>query len=355
MAFLKFLRFKIRRKRVHDGIVAVAPHGNGDCDKSISTKDDFSARNISWQEMEMLTMNCSSSRVIGYGGFSTVYLAKFLDSSLGAVKIQCSSERLRQVYQQELKILLHIRHPNIVKLIGYCDERGEGVLVFEYMPNGTLEENLRGKGNRLSVLSWRTRMSIAFQLAQAIEYLHDKCSLQIIHGDIKSSNILLDENFSCKLCDFGSVKMGFASMVQPPSSSRNHHRMIVGSQGYLDPHYLKTGLASKKQDIYSFGVIILELITGLEAFCSERRRKLTCIADPMLRDAAKVREMVDSRLDKDDTFNLEEANAMASLSAMCLHRSPGLRPSASEILTTMKDKIPSVTFLFEKSTALWKG
>lgn len=344
MAFLKFLKFKISRKRIHNGV----------CDKSISTKDDFCARKFSWHEIEMLTMNFSSSRVIGYGGFSTVYLAKFSDSSLGAVKIQCNSERLRQVYHQELDILLNIGHPNIVKLIGYSDEREEGVLVFEYMPNGTLEDNLRSKGNRLSTLSWRTRMSIAFQLGKAIEYLHDKCNVQIVHGDIKSSNILLDENFGCKLCDFGSANMGFASIVQQSSSSRANRRMIVGSQGYLDPHYLKTGLVSKKQDIYSFGVIILELITGLEAFCPAKRQNLTCLADPMLKDVTKVREMVDLRLNMDDTFDLEEANAMASLSALCLHRSPSLRPSASEILRTMTDKIRSVSFVCEKSTVISK-
>lgn len=346
MAFLNFLKFKIRRKRVH----------KGECDKPISSKDpDIGATSFSWQEIEKLTMKCSTSRVIGYGGFSTVYLAKFSDSRFGAVKIQCGSERLRQIFDQELKILLHISHPNIVKLLGYSDdEREEGVLVFEHMPNGTLEENLRGKGKRLSAVLWRTRMRIAFQLAQAIEYLHDKCGLQIVHGDIKSSNMLLDENFDCKLCDFGSAKMGFTSIVQQSSSSRNQNRMIVGSQGYLDPHYLKTGLVSKKQDIYSFGVIILQLITGLEAFCFEKRQQLTCIADPMLRDTTKVRNMVDWRLRIDDTFDLEEAKAMASLSALCLHPTPSLRPSASEILRMMQDKIPSVSFMLEKPLLLRK-
>lgn len=363
MAFLKCLKFKIiRRKRVHNGDVVVSDGTKNDlCNKFV---EGFSVRRFSWNEIDVLTMKCSSSRMIGYGGFSSVYLAKFLDSSLGAIKIQCSSERLNQVYKQELKILLCVSHPNIIKLKGYCDERDEGVLVFDYMCNGTLDENLRGSRKNSSTLSWKKRMVIAYQLALAMEYLHDKCSLQIVHGDIKASNVLLDEDYNCKLCDFGSAKMGFSSLVLPPppppppsssSLSMKHNRMIVGSQGYVDPHYLKTGLASKKQDIYSFGVILLELITGMEAFCAENRQKLTTIADPMLRDATKVEEMIDPRFKNDHTFDLEEAKVMTSVSSMCLRRSPSTRLSAAEIVATMKDQVCSISYPFEKSTVSAKG
>ncbi|KAK1377020.1 Protein kinase domain-containing protein [Heracleum sosnowskyi] len=347
MAFLKCLKFKIRRKRIHDGVVVLSDGTKTDpCNKFVQ---DSIVRRFSWDEIQVLTMKCSSSRMIGYGGFSSVYLARFLDSSLGAVKIQCSSERLNQVYKQELNILLSICHPNIVKLKGYCDERDEGVLVFDYMCNGTLDENLRGSRKNSVTLSWKKRMVIAYQLALAIEYLHEKCSLQIVHGDIKASNILLDEDYNCKLCDFGSAKMGFSSLVLPPSSMK-HNRMIVGSQGYLDPHYLKTGLASKKQDIYSFGVILLELITGKEAFCAETRQKLTIISDPMLTDTTKVEELMDPRFENDHTFDLEEAKVMTSVSSMCLRRSPSIRLSAAEIITTMKDQVSSISHPFEKST-----
>lgn len=357
MAFPKLFKLKIQRKRVHDSVVVVFDDTKNDLRNKFV--EDCIVRRFSWDEIEVLTMKCSSSRMIGYGGFSSVYLAKFLDSSLGAVKIQCSSERLNQVYKQELEILLSVSHPNIVKLKGYCDERDEGVLVFDYMCNGTLDENLRGSRKNSFTLSWKKRMVIAYQLASAIEYLHDRCSLQIVHGDIKASNVLLDEDFNCKLCDFGSAKMGFSSLVLPPSSSsslpRKHNRMIVGSQGYLDPHYLKTGLASKKQDVYSFGVILLELITGIEAFCAKNKQKLTTIADPMLRDATKVEELMDPQFDNDHTFDLEEAKVMASVSAMCLRRSPSTRLSASEIITTMKDQVPSISKLFQKSTGTATG
>jgi serine/threonine protein kinase len=161
-------------------------------------------------------------------------------------------------------------------------------LVFEYVSNGTLQDKLHGAGreiresSRSTVLSWRKRMAIAYQLAQALEYLHEKCPLQIVHGDIKPSNILLDEQLNCKLCDFGFAKMGFSSTVM---SSNNRKQVMMGSPGYTDPHYLRTGIASKKNDVYSYGVIILELVTGMEAFCEERGQGqlLTSMIGPILK------------------------------------------------------------------------
>ena len=220
-------------------------------------------------------------------------------------------------------------------------------MVFEYVPNGNLQEKLQERERE--VLPWKNRTAIAFQLAQAIEYLHEKCTLQIVHGDIKASNILLDEHFNCKLCDFGSAKMGFSSTVMPPSSSRTK-QIMIGSPGYTDPHYLRTGFASKKNDVYSMGVIILELVTGMEAFCPERGQLLTSIVAPNLRDISecgaeeKVAELVDPRLA--GKFDLEEARAMLSIAALCLHQSPTVRPSTSQIMRTIKEKITSIGFLF---------
>ncbi|KAA8526044.1 hypothetical protein F0562_007856 [Nyssa sinensis] len=344
-ACFKFLR----RKR--DRVVFI---GDGDDENDTVLYNDERKKNsgrFTWDEMQKFTMNFS--KVIGSGGFSTVYLAQFPDSTLAAVKIHSGSERLNLVYKQELEILLQLRHDNIIKLLGYCDEREEGVLVFEYISNGSLQEKLHGFRDRTStsLLSWKSRMVIAYQLAQAIEYLHDKCSLQIVHGDIKASNILLDDKLNCKLCDFGSARMGFSSMVLPPSSSFYSSssspmmkQLMMGSPGYVDPHYLRTGIASKKNDIYSFGVILLEVITGIEAFCSEKGQMLTSIAGPMLKNHETVAEMMDPQLGRD--YDLEEARVMASISALCLRHPASLRPSAANILQTMKDKIASISFLF---------
>ncbi|KAL6579348.1 hypothetical protein OROMI_009564 [Orobanche minor] len=229
--------------------------------------------------------------------------------------------------------------------------RKEGVLILEYIPNGDLQEKLHG--SHTSLLPWERRMAIAFQLAQALAHLHEKCSPHIIHGDIKPSNILLDDNLNCKLCDFGSAKMGFSSAVLPgpPDSnsnfSRNNRRLMVGSPGYTDPVYLKTGLASKKNDIYSFGVVVLELITGMEAIDPERGERLANRAEPMLENIEMVMmEIVDRRLNGE--VDLEEARAMIRIAAKCVCGSTSIRPTASDIVAIMRSEVSSLSFLFQK-------
>ncbi|EYU19451.1 hypothetical protein MIMGU_mgv1a009696mg [Erythranthe guttata] len=330
MKFVKFLRLKLSScKRVGGKRVAAFDIGDDDDDVEDYTLKSNSI--FSWEEIQKLTMNLSM--VIGYGGFSTVYLAHLPDSTTAAVKIQCSSERLNQAHKLELEILQHLQHPNIVKIIGHCHDREEGILVLEHAPNGNLQEKLHGSSKNNNIhLSWKKRISIAFQLAKAIEYLHKHPTLQIIHGDIKSSNILLDQNLNCKLCDFGSSKMGFSSLVLNPNSNsfiRRNRVTMVGSPGYTDPHYLRTGLASKENDIYSFGVVILELITGIQAFNPSTGERLTAV------------EIVDPRLEGDVDF--EEVKAMAAISAMCFSDSPVHRPSASDILNIMANKISSIS------------
>lgn len=225
----------------------------------------------------------------------------------------------------------------------------EGALVFEYVPNGNLQEKLHGRpatAKTAAVLPWKIRLTIAFQLAQAIEYLHEKCSLQIVHGDVKSSNILLDERFNCKLCDFGSAKMGFSSAVaNPPSSPFRAKQLMVGSPGYTDPQYLRTGIASKKNDIYSFGVVLLELITGKEAFCSEKGQLLTSIVPPAIREGGgikpwEVAELVDPRLQGD--FEGGEAEALLSIAAACTSQAPAPRPAIGGVLQMMRERMGNV-------------
>lgn len=207
----------------------------------------------------------------------------------------------------------------------------------EHAANGNLHEKLH---NSSSSLSWRQRMAIAYQLATAIDHLHQNC---IIHCDIKTSNILLDDQLNCKLCDFGSSKMGFSSLVAPPSKSR---AAMLGSPGYADPHYLRTGLASKKNDVYGFGVILLELVSGMEALDPLSGERLTTRAGPVLREMEKVAELMDPRLLSRGDFDLEEAKAMAAVAAMCLSDSSALRPSSSEVLITMRKKVSSISYLF---------
>ncbi|XP_009382326.2 salt tolerance receptor-like cytoplasmic kinase 1 [Musa acuminata AAA Group] len=287
---------------------------------------DVALRRFRWAEVESLTGNFAPAAVIGEGGFSTVYLACLApDASPAAFKLQRPSERLHRAFRQELDVLIRLRHPYIVRLLGYCDDREGGVLVFEYVPNGSLHEKLHGDGGG-AVLPWARRMAIAYQLAQALDYLHDGCDIQIVHGDVKASNVLLDERLEPKLCDFGSTRVGFSAAVLP----RAAHPML-GSPGYVDPHYLRTGTVSKKNDIYSFGVLLLELITGSEAFDSAAERMLTAAVGPALRDPfARAGELVDRRLAR--AYDAAEVAAAASMAAACVGDNPSLRPSMAEVV-----------------------
>lgn len=205
--------------------------------------------------------------------------------------------------------------------------------MLEHVPNGTLHNALHS--NIKSVLSWPQRMSIAFRLAIALNYLHEECDLPIVHGDIKSSNVLLDDGMSPKLCDFGFARLGFSATVTRSANP------MMGSPGYVDPCYLRTGLMSKKSDVYSFGVLILELISGMEAFSEEKSRMLTTVMRPRLKEMA-VEEIVDARLGGE--YDRDEAVIMARIAARCIGENLSLRPAMGEVLELMRKDIPSAAF-----------
>ncbi|KAF3322435.1 receptor-like protein kinase [Carex littledalei] len=303
------------------------------------------ARRFGWTEVESITGGFNSA-VIGEGGFSTVYLARF-SRCLGAVKLSRSSERLQRLFKQELDVLRTVNHPHIVRLLGFCDERDEGVLIMEFVPNGNLHEKLHGTRCNQSILSWSQRMLIAFQLAKALEYLHELCDPQIIHGDIKASNILLDGNMHAKLCDFGSARVGFSATVQPQTRS-NRVNQIMGSPGYVDPHFLRSGMITKKSDVYSFGVLLLELITGLEAFCTKTEKRLTVLLAPQLSEREKgLGELVDQKLG--GIYDAKEGADMVELAMSCVGENPSLRPSMTEVVRIIREKaIASIGSTYEQ-------
>ncbi|KAG6397073.1 hypothetical protein SASPL_143234 [Salvia splendens] len=180
----------------------------------------------------------------------------------------------------------------------------------EFVPNFTLHHKLHD--SKTTPLAWTKCAAVAFQLASAIGYLHDVCSPHVVHADIKPSNVLLDDNLNCKLCDFRSASVGFSAAVAPG-----------------------------KNDVYSFGVVVLKLITVIEVFCPATGERLAAKA------ARNAAEMVDLRLRGGDE-DMGEVGAMAALATKCISEWPGIRPSTSEILTAMREAISSLTFGFHK-------
>jgi serine/threonine protein kinase len=294
-------------------------------------EDSGAARQLAWAEVEAATGGFSS-KVVGRGGFSTVYLASLPTSSrLGAVKVHCSSERLHRAFRRELDVLLSLRHPHIVRLLGYCDERDEGALVFEYAPNGDLHERLHGDAAGVQVLPWARRVAVAFQVATALEYLHEGRDPAVIHGDVKASNVLLDASMDARLCDFGFAHVGVAATM----GGRPSDRAVMGSPGYVDPHLLRSGVPTKKSDVYSFGVLLLELLTGKEAVCRETGHRLTAAVRPKLSDG-QAPDVLDPRLRGD--CDVAEAAAVAELAMQCVSDSPGLRPSIADVVRVLQEK-----------------
>ncbi|XP_048558558.1 salt tolerance receptor-like cytoplasmic kinase 1 [Triticum urartu] len=289
------------------------------------------ARRMAWAEVESAT-GAFSSRVIGQGGFSTVYLASLSSARLAAVKVHCSSERLHRAFRQELDVLLSLRHPHIVRLLGYCDERDEGVLVFEYAPNGDLHQRLHGGEEDAVPLPWLRRVAIAFQVATALEYLHEGRSQAVVHGDIKASNVLLDGNMDAKLCDFGFAHSGVSATA---GRGRSSGRAIMGSPGYVDPQLLRTGVANEQSDVYSFGVLLLELVTGREAVCRETGRRLTAVVCPTVSEG-NVADVVDRSLT--GKYSADEAAVVAELAMRCVSDAPGLRPSMADVVHVLQEK-----------------
>ena len=201
------------------------------------------------------------------------------------------------------------------------------MLVLELAPNGNLHDQLQSTA---APMPWARRVSVALQVARALEYLHNRCEPQVVHGDVKASNVLLDASMAAKLCDFGSARMGFSAAVRPRSSART----MLGSPGYVDPHYIRSGVVTKKSDVYSFGVLLLELLTGMEAFCAAEGRLLTAVLAPRLRAGCDARGLVDERLGT--AYDAAEAAAVAALAAACVGENPSLRPSMADVVRTLE-------------------
>ncbi|XP_028753996.1 calmodulin-binding receptor-like cytoplasmic kinase 3 [Neltuma alba] len=203
------------------------------------------------------THNFSDNFQIGEGGFGTVYRAQLEDGLVVAVKRAKRElfEALRTEFSSEVEILAKIDHRNLVKLLGYIDKGNERLLITEYVANGSLREHLDGlRGN---ILDFNQRLEIAIDVAHGLTYLHTYAEKQIIHRDVKSSNILLTESMRAKVADFGFAKLG------PTNSDQTHvSTKVKGTVGYLDPEYMKTYQLTPKSDVYSFGILLIEIVTG---------------------------------------------------------------------------------------------
>ncbi|OIW19620.1 hypothetical protein TanjilG_18430 [Lupinus angustifolius] len=292
-----------------------------------------------FNELKNATRNFLSDSVIGQGGFGNVYKGWIDGLTLGAArpggsemvvavkKLKAEGFQGHKEWLSELNYLGQLHHPNLVKLIGYCLEGDNRLLVYEYMPNGSLENHLFRKG--AEPLPWATRIKVAIGAARGLTFLHDS-KQQVIYRDFKASNILLDSEFNAKLSDFGFAKAG-------PTGENSHvSTQVLGTHGYAAPEYIATGWLTAKCDVYSFGVVLLEMLSGRNAVDKTKsgvEHNLVDWARPYLNDRRKLFRIMDTKLE--GQYPQRGAYAVAILAFQCISEAK-IRPQMSEVLAILE-------------------
>ncbi|XP_075510906.1 putative serine/threonine-protein kinase PBL19 [Primulina tabacum] len=297
-------------------------------------------RVFKFSELKQATNNFNRLLKIGEGGFGCVYKASIKPADgngdpfvVAIKKLNKDGYQGHKQWVAEVQLLGVVDHPNLVKLIGYCavdGERGiQRLLVYEYMPNKSLEDHLFSLACRS--LSWDQRMQIVLGAAQGLAYLHEELEIQVIYRDFKTSNVLLDGDFHPKLSDFGLAREG-------PTAGRTHvSTAVVGTHGYAAPDYIQTGHLTTKSDVWSFGVVLYEILTGrrsLERGRPKSEQKLLDWVKQHPADSRKFSMIMDPRLE--NQYSLTAARSVAKLADICLVKNAKDRPKMSEVVENVK-------------------
>ncbi|KAD3641747.1 hypothetical protein R6Q59_004377 [Mikania micrantha] len=302
----------------------------------MATKDgqtaNIAAQTFTFRELAAATKNFRPESLLGEGGFGRVYKGRLESTGQVVAVKQLDRNGLQgnREFLVEVLMLSLLHHSNLVNLIGYCADGDQRLLVYEFMPLGSLEDHLHDLPPDKEPLDWNTRMKIAAGAAKGLEYLHDKANPPVIYRDLKSSNILLDQGFHPKLSDFGLAKLG-------PVGDKTHvSTRVMGTYGYCAPEYAMTGQLTLKSDVYSFGVVFLELITGRKAIDNTRapgEHNLVAWARPLFKDRRKFPKMADPLLQgRYPVRGLYQALAVA---AMCLQEQAATRPLIGDVVTAL--------------------
>lgn len=295
-------------------------------EKSLKAELVTGPRKFSFKELKSATNGFHSNRIIGHGAFGTVYKAFFSSTgTMSAVKRSRHSQEGKTEFVAELSIIASLRHKNLVQLQGWCVEKGELLLVYEFMPNGSVDNVLYQESEQCKPLKWTYRYNIAVGLASVLTYLHQECEQQVIHRDIKTSNIMLDVNYNARLGDFGLARL--MDHDKSPVST-----LTAGTMGYLAPEYLQYGKATEKTDVFSYGVVILELACGRRPIEKEPEgQRMVNLVDWVwgLHSEGKIVEAADKRLNGE--FKGDEVKKLLLVGLSCANPDSAERPTMRRV------------------------
>ncbi|RWR78193.1 putative LRR receptor-like serine/threonine-protein kinase [Cinnamomum micranthum f. kanehirae] len=307
----------------------------------------FSSENRRFTYAEIINMTNNFERSIGKGGFGTVYHGQMPDGtqvavkmlSLQSVKLLSHMRQGSDEFQNEVQLLMRVHHRNLVPFIGYCQEGDGMALIYEYMAQGNLGSHLLGTNSNTKALNWRQRLRIALDIAQGLEYLHTGCKPAIIHRDMKTTNILLNERFEAKIGDFGLSKVFFKDDEQAHVST-----LVKGTPGYLDPEYCHSNNLTQKSDVYGFGVVLLELITGqppiIRSNTNYEKKNLVDWASPIIA-TRDMQAVLDPRLEGD--YDANSLSKVAEIALACTSPTSVERPTMTDIVAVLKDCLGTET------------
>jgi len=304
--------------------------------------ESSNVRKFTFSELKGSTRNFRPDSLLGEGGFGSVFKGWMDERTLAPVKpgtgmivavkkLKLDSFQGHREWLAEVNYLGQLSHPNLVKLIGYCLEDEQRLLVYEYMPRGSLEHHLFRRSSNFQPLPWNLRIKVALEAARGLAFLHGD-QAKVIYRDFKTSNILLDSEYNAKLADFGLAKDG-------PTGDKSHvSTRVMGTQGYAAPEYLATGHLTAKSDVYSYGVVLLELLSGQRALDKNRppgQHNLVEWARPYITNKRRVIHVLDSRLGSQ--CSLPAAQKMATLALQCLSMDARCRPGMDQVVTVLED------------------
>ncbi|KAL7226941.1 hypothetical protein ACSBR1_021917 [Camellia fascicularis] len=299
-----------------------------------SLRHPTSTRFLEYEELKEATNNFEPASILGEGGFGRVFKGVLSDGTAVAIKrLTNGGQQGDKEFLVEVDMLSRLHHRNLVKLVGYyssCDS-SQNLLCYELVPNGSLEAWLHGPLGVNCPLDWDTRMKIALDAARGLAYLHEDSQPCVIHRDFKASNILLENNFHAKVADFGLAK-------QAPEGRANYlSTRVMGTFGYVAPEYAMTGHLLVKSDVYSYGVVLLELLTGrkpVDMSQPSRQENLVTWARPILRDKDRLEELADPRLG--GKYPKEDFVRVCTIAAACVAPEASQRPTMGEVVQSLK-------------------